>query len=95
MIDFSIDPPVHSDPHLRHEKIYEEDYVMIVRKNHPILEKSEITIEDYLDLAHIHISNRKTGLGHVDMTLYRAWASQKYFIKGTKLLSRTSCCRAI
>ena len=63
VIDFSIDPPVHSDPHLRHEKIYEEDYVMIVRKNHPILDKSEITIEDYLDLTHIHISNRKTGLG--------------------------------
>ena len=70
-IDFSIDPPVHSDPHLRHEKIYEEDYVMIVRKDHPILNLKEITIEDYLKLSHIHISNRKTGLGHVDMALYR------------------------
>ena len=70
-VDFSIDPPVHSDPHLRHEKIYEEDYVMIVRKDHPVLEKKKLTIEDYLDLTHIHISNRKTGLGHVDMTLYR------------------------
>ena len=70
-IDFSIDPPVHSDPQLKHEKIYQEDYVMIVRKDHPILQKEEITIEDYLNLSHIHISNRKTGLGHVDMALYR------------------------
>ena len=70
-IDFSIDPPVHSDPQLKHEKIYQEDYVMIVRKDHPILQKEEITIDDYLNLSHIHISNRKTGLGHVDMALYR------------------------
>ena len=70
-IDFSIDPPVHSDPHLKHEKIYQEDYVMIVRKDHPILEKKDFSIDDYLKLSHIHISNRKTGLGHVDMTLYR------------------------
>ena len=46
-IDFSIDPPVHSDPHLKHEKIYQEDYVMIVRKDHPILQKEEITIDDF------------------------------------------------
>ena len=70
-IDFSIDPPIHNDPHLKHEKIYEEDYVMIVRKDHPILLEEEITIEHYLNLSHIHISNRKTGLGHVDATLYR------------------------
>ena len=35
------------------------------------LPKLEITIDDYLNLSHIHISNRKTGLGHVDMALYR------------------------
>ena len=44
---------------------------MIVRKDHPILEKKDFSIDDYLKLSHIHISNRKTGLGHVDMTLYR------------------------
>jgi len=86
VIDFSIDPPVHSDPHLRHEKIYEEDYVMIVRKNHPILDKSEITIEDYLDLAHIHISNRKTGLGHVDMTLYKLGLARNISLRAQNFL---------
>jgi DNA-binding transcriptional LysR family regulator len=85
-IDFSIDPPVHSDPHLKHEKIYEEDYVMIVRKDHPILEKKEITIQDYLDLSHIHISNRKTGLGHVDMTLYRLGLSRDISLRAQHFL---------
>ena len=85
-IDFSIDPPVHSDPHLRHEKIYEEDYVMIVRKDHPILEKKELTIEDYLNLTHIHISNRKTGLGHVDMTLYRLGLARNISLRAQNFL---------
>ena len=85
-IDFSIDPPVHSDPHLRHEKIYEEDYVMIVRKDHPILNLKEITIEDYLKLSHIHISNRKTGLGHVDMALYRLGFSRDISLRAQHFL---------
>ena len=85
-IDFSIDPPVHSDPHLRHEKIYEEDYVMIVRKDHPILDVKEITIEDYLKLSHIHISNRKTGLGHVDMALYRLGLSRDISLRAQHFL---------
>ena len=85
-IDFSIDPPVHSDPHLRHEKIYEEDYVMIVRKDHPILNLKEITIEDYLKLSHIHISNRKTGLGHVDMALYRLGLSRDISLRAEHFL---------
>ena len=85
-IDFSIDPPVHSDPHLRHEKIYEEDYVMIVRKDHPILDLKKITIEDYLKLSHIHISNRKTGLGHVDMALYRLGLSRVISLRAQHFL---------
>ena len=85
-IDFSIDPPVHSDPHLKHEKIYEEDYVMIVRKDHPILSLKEITIEDYLKLSHIHISNRKTGLGHVDMALYRLGLSRDISLRAQHFL---------
>ena len=85
-IDFSIDPPVHTDPHLRHEKIYEEDYVMVVRKDHPILNLKEITIDDYLKLSHIHISNRKTGLGHVDMALYRLGLSRDISLRAQHFL---------
>ena len=85
-IDFSIDPPVHSDPQLKHEKIYQEDYVMIVRKDHPILQKEEITIDDYLNLSHIHISNRKTGLGHVDMALYRLGLKREITLRAQHFL---------
>ena len=85
-IDFSIDPPLQSDQHLKHEKIYQEDYVMIVRKDHPILKKQNITIEDYLDLSHIHISNRKTGMGHVDMTLYKLGLSRDIYLRAQHFL---------
>ena len=85
-IDFSIDPPLQSDQHLKHEKIYQEDYVMIVRKDHPILDKEKITIEDYLDLSHIHISNRKTGMGHVDMTLYKLGLARDIYLRAQHFL---------
>ena len=85
-IDFSIDPPLQSDQHLKHEKIYQEDYVMIVRKDHPILDKEKIAIEDYLDLSHIHISNRKTGMGHVDMTLYKLGLTRDIYLRAQHFL---------
>ena len=70
-LDFSIDPPIHSDTSLRHKEIFKDNYVLIVRKNHPITKKKKLTMADYLELSHIHISNSRTGLGHVDMALYR------------------------
>ena len=85
-IDFSIDTPLQSDQHLKHEKIYQEDYVMIVREDHPILKKQKITIEDYLDLSHIHISNRKTGMGHVDMTLYKLGLTRDIYLRAQHFL---------
>ena len=59
---------------------------MIVRKDHPILDLKEITIEDYLKLSHIHISTRKTGLGHVDMALYRLGLSRDISLRAQHLL---------
>ena len=59
---------------------------MIVRKDHPILKKQKITIEDYLDLSHIHISNRKTGMGHVDMTLYKLGLSRDIYLRSQHFL---------
>ena len=85
-IDFSIDPPLQSDQHLKHEKIYQEDYVMIVREDHPILKKQKITIEDYLELSHIHISNRKTGMGQVDMTLYKLGLTRDIYLRAQHFL---------
>tara|TARA_Y100001970_G_scaffold158998_1_gene194430 strand:- start:50620 stop:51525 length:906 start_codon:yes stop_codon:yes gene_type:complete len=85
-VDFCIDPPVHSDSYLRHQKIYEDDYVLITRKGHPISKKRKITMEEYLNLQHMHISNRKTGIGLVDLALHKLGVSRKISLRSQNFL---------
>ena len=85
-IDFAIDPPIHSDPNLRNKKIYQDDYVLVVNKKHPIAKKKKISLEDYLNLSHIHISKRDSGLGHVDTTLNRLGLARRIALKAQHFL---------
>jgi DNA-binding transcriptional LysR family regulator len=85
-IDFAIDPPIHSDPNLRNKKIYQDDYVLVVNKKHPIAKKKKISLEDYLDLSHIHIAKRATGLGHVDTTLNRLGLTRRIALRAQHFL---------
>ena len=85
-IDFAIDPPIHSDSNLRNKKIYQDDYVLVVNKKHPIAKKKKISLEDYLNLSHIHISKRASGLGHVDTTLNRLGLTRRIALKAQHFL---------
>ena len=85
-IDFAIDPPIHSDPNLNNKKIYQDDYVLVVNKKHPIAKKKKISLEDYLNLSHIHISKRASGLGHVDTTLNRLGLTRRIALKAQHFL---------
>ena len=85
-VDFCIDPPVHSDIFLRHQKIYEDDYVLIARKGHPIMKKKKIEMEEYLSLSHMHVSNRKSGIGLVDMALNKLGCSRKISLRSQNFL---------
>ena len=85
-VDFCIDPPVHTDSFLRHKKIYEDDYVLIARKGHPIMKKKKISMDEYLSLSHIHVSNRKSGIGLVDMALNRLGHSRKITLRSQNFL---------
>ena len=85
-IDFAIDPPIHSDPNLRNKKIYQDDYVLVVNKKHPIAKKKKISLEDYLSLSHIHISKRASGLGHVDTTLNRLGLTRRIALRAQHFL---------
>ena len=68
-LDFAIDAPLNTDPQVRHVRLFEDRYVCIMRKGHPLASKDRITLEDYLAQSHIHISSRRNGLGHVDLAL--------------------------
>ena len=85
-IDFAIDPPIHSDPNLRNKKIYQDNYVLVVNKKHPIAKKKKISLEDYLNLSHIHISKRASGLGHVDTTLNRLGLTRRIALRAQHFL---------
>jgi len=85
-IDFAIDPPIHSDPNLKNKKIYQDDYVLVVNKKHPIAKKKKISLEDYLNLSHIHISKRASGLGHVDTTLNRLGLTRRIALRAQHFL---------
>jgi len=85
-IDFAIDPPIHPDPNLKNKKIYQDDYVLVVNKKHPIAKKKKISLEDYLNLSHIHISKRASGLGHVDTTLNRLGLTRRIALRAQHFL---------
>ena len=85
-IDFAIDPPIHADSTLKNRKIYSDNYVLIVRKGHPIAKKRKLSLEDYLSLSHIQISKRSPGIGHVDMTLNRLGVSRRIALRAQHYL---------
>ncbi|MFL2698351.1 MAG: LysR family transcriptional regulator [Gammaproteobacteria bacterium] len=85
-IDFSIDPPIHTESALKHSKLFEDKYVVMVRKDHPIASKRKITLDDYLSLSHILISERRTGMGHVDISLFKLGLTRRIALRAQHLL---------
>ncbi len=85
-IDFAIDPPIHTDTSLRHEKIYEDQYVLVINKKHPFAKKKKISLDEYLSLSHMHISKRSTGLGHVDTELNKLGIIRKIGLRAQHYL---------
>ncbi|KWS32012.1 LysR family transcriptional regulator [Pseudomonas syringae] len=94
-LDFAVDAPLNTDPQVRHVKLMEDRYVCGMRKGHPLANKAILTLDDYLSQAHIHISSRRSGLGHVDLALGKmgiqrriALRSQHYMM-ATQVLQQT------
>jgi DNA-binding transcriptional LysR family regulator len=52
----------------REELLFEEEYVCIVRKGHPRV-KGRLTLERYLELGHVMVSQRSDSPGSVDRAL--------------------------
>ena len=85
-IDFAIDPPIHTDLSLKHEMIYEDHYVLVVNKKHPMAKRKKISLDEYLNLSHLHISKRPSGLGHVDLTLQRLGLTRRIALRAQHYL---------
>ncbi len=67
-LDLAVDIPLTPDPQIRQAPLFSHPHVVVLRKDHSVIGK-ELSIDLYLELAHIHISSRRGGLGHVDLAL--------------------------
>ena len=69
-LELAIDIAAAADTDLCHQPLFREPYVCAVREDHPEV-GNRLTLEQYLELGHIHVSSRRRGLGLVDLQLNR------------------------
>jgi len=67
-LDLAIDVPLTPDPQIKQKLLYSNPYVCVVRQDNQLVDDM-LDLETYLKLKHIHISSRRGGLGHVDLSL--------------------------
>jgi DNA-binding transcriptional LysR family regulator len=85
-LDFFADASAFTDPHLLKQKIAEDRFVVMARKNHPEL-KNGLTLETFLKLGHINVSHRKKGAGPIDIELDKMGKKRKEVMRGQHFLT--------
>ena len=69
-LDLAIDVPLENAADLVHAPLLSQRYVCAVRRGHPWAGRS-LSLDDYLNLGHVHVSGRRRGGGLVDIALHR------------------------
>lgn len=93
-LDFAVDIPLTPDPQIRQAPLFSHPHVCVIREDHATVGQ-DLTVNQYLDLRHIHISSRKGGLGHVDLALGKQGKRRKIalrtqnYLATPELVSRT------
>lgn len=85
-LDFALDLPLFAVPQLCRQQLNTERYVCTVRRDHPSV-GSKLTLEQYLELEHIHVSGRREGIGHVDIALDRLGRRRKIKLRMKNYMS--------
>ena len=68
-LDFVVDPIIPATDEVSSTKVFEDDFVVMHREDHDISRLKNVTIENILDLKHLHVSGRKRGLHLIDVEL--------------------------
>jgi len=76
-LDAAIDILLPLSAEIRHTRLVMDKTVVLVRKGHPLLRKSALDMEKYLQLEHILASSRRRGPGLEDMELSRHGLQRK------------------
>jgi len=67
-LDFAIDVPFITNKNLIHQPLSYDTYVVALCKDHPVISNT-LTFEQYLSHKHLHVSNRRMGIGSIDIAL--------------------------
>ena len=85
-VNFAVDPFPPSDSEIKKELIFEDEFVCGFRKDHELAKEKNLSIEQYLELDHIHISNRKRGGALVDNALAKLQLDRKVILRAQHYL---------
>ncbi len=85
-LDFYADASTFTDPHLCKQKIAEDRFVVMARKNHPDL-KQGLDLDTFLRLGQINVSHRRSGSGPVDIALDKISKRRKIIMRGQHFLT--------
>jgi DNA-binding transcriptional LysR family regulator len=85
-LDFFADASTFTDPHLLKQKIASDRFVVLARKNHPLL-KNGLDLDTFLKLGHINVSHRKKGAGPIDIELDKIGKKRKEVMRGQHFLT--------
>ncbi len=68
-LDFGLDIPLATATQLQQQRLVNDRYLCMLCADHPLAEQTSLTLEQYLQLEHIHVSSRRSGPGLVDIAL--------------------------
>ena len=68
-LDLGLDVPMISASQLHQQRMVADRYQVMLRPDHPLASQSSLTLEQYLELEHIHVSSRRSGPGLADVAL--------------------------
>lgn len=85
-LDFFADASTFTDQHLLKQKIASDRFVVLARKNHPLL-KNGLDLDTFLELGHINVSHRKKGAGPIDVELDKLGKKRKEVMRGQHFLT--------
>nr|WP_136249625.1 LysR family transcriptional regulator [Ningiella ruwaisensis] len=85
-LDFFADASTFTDPHLKKQKIAQDRFVVLARKNHPLLQNG-LSLDTFLKLSHINVSHRRTGAGPVDIALDKLGEKRKVAMRSQHFLT--------
>ncbi len=94
-VDLAVGPMTHHDRSLHSTVLFETRYILAMGKHHPLAQKGEVTLEEFLAARHLLVTTSGNTAGFVDQALQRQGLRRRvavtvnHFSAAPKLLINT------